>query len=387
MASGRNRRAEGPGLSGRCLTNAETFHTSCDSAHRKHIHRMRPTRTGWIFVIIAPLLLTCLVTLASLGREGGPSFPALHYGQSAAWLVWGILSVGVIGVIRRFPFGAGSSLTWLTRHVAAGIAFSVLAVVLIRLVQTHIQHRAWAPAPVIANLATGLLIYALVAASYQAIDYQRVLRTRETDAARLRADLAEARLGAIESKLQPHFLFNALNSIAALVQKDPSAAEAMIEQLSDLLRASLQADPMEEIPLCKVIQLAQQYLAIERVRYRDRLRVHFDISPAAQRCLVPQLMLQPLVENAVRHGIAPVEGGGRVAVAAHVCETRLVVTVEDDGVGYGNSLRSSGHGVGLGAVRVALMRLYGSAHQFDIRAGKSRGTVVSVEIPCRAEAM
>ena len=344
---------------------------------------MRGPRRDWVFIVVAPLVLTCLVTLASLGRPGVVGFASLHHGQNVAWLVWAVLAPGVIAVARRFRFASGSAMGWLARHLAIGTGFSLIAAGLTLLVEGQ---AAFAATPLIARWSSGLLIYALIAVSYQALAYRFAMHAREADAAKLRADLAEARLAAIESKLQPHFLFNALNSVAALVRKDPAAAEDMVEQLSELLRAALQANPTREVPLREAVQLADRYLTIERVRFRERLRSTVDVSPDASRCYVPQLMLQPLVENAVQHGIAPLEEGGSITITARVRDGRLLVDVQDDGIGYGNSRRASGSGVGLSAVQSALEQLYGSAQRFVIAPIEPRGTVASIEIPCRAGA-
>jgi two-component system, LytTR family, sensor kinase len=345
---------------------------------------MRAFRPGWGFIILATLLVTCLLTLASMGRPGAPAFSVLHSREKLSWLVWALLAPGVVAAARRFPFGAGTAMQWLVRHLFFGFGFSLLAVGVSTVITRSMSHAMPNTSPpVIASIATGLLIYALIAVSYQALAYHGTARSREADAAKLRADLAEARLMGLESKLQPHFLFNALNSIAALVRKDAAAAEEMLEQLSDLLRASLQANPMQEVALGDALHLTEQYLAIERVRYRDRLRIDVNVDAAARRCRVPQLLLQPLVENAVRHGIAPKEGGGWVGIGARIVSGRLIITVEDDGVGLGNARPArAGTGLGLKAIRSALTHRYGTDQRFDLTPRVPRGTIASLELPC-----
>jgi two-component system, LytTR family, sensor kinase len=220
--------------------------------------------------------------------------------------------------------------------------------------------------------------------SYQAVAYHRAAREREAAAARLRADLAEAKLTAIEGQLHPHFLFNALNSIAALVRFDPPQAEVMLEQLSELLRAMLRTNPMREVPLRDALHLSEQYLAIEHVRFQTRLRSTIIATDAARRARVPQLIVQPLIENAVRHGIAPVEAGGNVTVSARVDGNTLVLVVEDDGVGFGNAPPElTGAGLGLRSVRSVLSHLYGETQRFDVRTRSPSGTMVRIELPYR----
>jgi signal transduction histidine kinase len=346
-------------------------------------------RRRWLFVVTVTLLLTCLLTLATWGSPGAPAFNALHGRQNIAWLVWILLSPGIIAAARRFPFGDGTPMQWLVRHLAVGAAFSVAAIALTdglhSLLTTLGVFTTVDPgAPLVASIATGLLLYALIAVSYQALSYHSAARAREAVAAKLRADLAEAKLAGIEGKLHPHFLFNSLNSIAALVRIDPPQAELMLEQLSDLLRATLRTNPLQEVPLDDALHLAEQYLAIERTRFQHRLRATIEASVAARRGRVPHLILQPLVENAVRHGLASLEGGGTVMVTAKVDDETLLLTVEDDGVGYGNAPpERAGSGLGLNAVRSALSHLYGSAQRVDICARDPRGTTVTVALPYR----
>jgi anti-sigma regulatory factor (Ser/Thr protein kinase) len=346
-------------------------------------------RPGWLFIVIATLVLTCLLTLASMGRPGAPGFPVLHSRQNIAWLTWIVLAPAVILAARRFPFGEGSAMRWLARHLAVGLAFSLAAIAIASAIRALIMsfghsHTVEPGPPLVASVATGLLIYSLIAVSYQAIAYHGMAKARDAIAAKLRADLAEARLAGIEGKLHPHFLFNALNSIAALVRIDPPRAEVMVVQLSELLRAALRANPMQEVSLGDALELTEQYLAIERVRFQHRLRATVEASDAARRGRVPQLILQPLVENAVRHGIAPLDAGGSVTITARVQGDTLVMTVEDDGVGLGNAPpERAGSGLGLNAVRSALSHLYGTAQRFDIRARDPRGTTVTIAMPYR----
>jgi two-component sensor histidine kinase len=349
-----------------------------------------PQRPGWRFVIAATLVLTCLVTLATWGRPGAPAFSVLHGRQNIAWLSWVLLAPGIIATARRFPLGDGTPMQWLARHLVAGTVFSAAAIALASGARSLLaalgNGNAVDPgAPVVSSIASGLLVYALIAVSYQALSYHGAVRAREAVAARLRADLAEAKLAGIEGKLHPHFLFNALNSVAALVRVDPPQAEIMLEQLSDLLRATLRSNPMQEVSLDDALHLTEQYLAIEQTRFQHRLRATIDASVAARRARVPHLILQPLVENAVRHGIASLEAGGAVMVTAHVENETLLLTVEDDGVGYGNAPpERAGSGLGLEAVRSALSHLYGSAQRCDIRARFPSGTTVTVALPYRA---
>jgi two-component system, LytTR family, sensor kinase len=347
-----------------------------------------PPRLGWRFVLTATFVVTCLLTLASLGGPGAAS-PALvvHRHQAISWATWLLLAPAIVAAARRVPFGEGTPMRWLWRHLALGAAFSPARAALAAGIHALVgvgEARGAGGAALVPTLAGGLLLYALIAVSYQAIAYHRSAREREAVAARLRADLAESRLANLEGQLHPHFLFNALNSIAALMRVDPRQAETMLEQLSELLRATLRTNPMHEVPLDEALHLAEQYLAIERVRFQDRLRATVEASGAARRGRVPQLILQPLVENAVRHGIAPLESGGSVRVTAVVNDGTLLMTVEDDGVGFGGApAERAGSGLGLRSVRALLSHLYGAEQRFDVRPRSPSGTTVTIALPYR----
>ena len=351
----------------------------------------KKTRTDWRFVVVATLVVTCLLTLQLMGVEGAPSLHVMHRRQLITWATWIALAPGIIAAARRFPLGAGDRFAWLGRHLLFGGLFAVAAELLApglgRLFGVPLPGvwQAATPIGAVSTIAGDLLRYGLIAVSYQAIAYHRAVRERDQVAVRLRAELAEAKLANLEGRLHPHFLFNTLNAIAALVRQDPRAAEAMVEQLSDLLRASLQAHPLRETSLEEELRLTEQYLAIEQARYQTRLRATVDASDAARTGSVPQLILQPLVENAVRHGIAPRESGGAVTITASVRNATLVMTVEDDGVGLGNAPREqAGSGLGLRSVKARLAQLYGAEQSLDIDRLEPRGTRIRITMPYRA---
>jgi hypothetical protein len=353
-----------------------------------------PRRFDWRFAIAATLIVTCLVTLASWGRPGAPPFSVLHNRQVASWIAWLLLSPAVVVVARRFPLDDGSPFGWLGRHLVAGLAISAATLAVAALLRVSASTlmqipneigAEFAPGPaLVSRVATGLLVYALITVGYQAAAARRTAREREAVATRLRADLAEARLAIVEGQLHPHFLFNALNSIAALVREDAHQAETMLEQLSDLLRATLRTNPMREVLLDEALRLAEQYLAIEQVRFQDRLRASFEATAAARKGRIPQLILQPIVENAVRHGIAPLESGGTVRVVATVENETLRIIVDDDGIGFGKSpANRAGTGLGIRSVRSLLSHLYGASQRCDVTPRVPSGTTVTIEVPYR----
>jgi two-component system, LytTR family, sensor kinase len=231
----------------------------------------------------------------------------------------------------------------------------------------------------ILRLPSALSVYAaIVAAGYWAwwmTGHQR----RETERAQLDAH-RDARLRALRMQLQPHFLFNTLHTIAGHVREGQrDTAVELIARLSRILRRSLEDADRHEVPLSEEVELLAEYLALERARFGDALVTRFDIAPDANDVAVPRLILQPLVENALRHGLGPREGGGELRIAAHRDNGQLVLEVVDDGVGY-DPVRAT-LGVGLANTRERLAQLYGSRQRFEIGPGENGGTVARVEIP------
>jgi signal transduction histidine kinase len=219
-----------------------------------------------------------------------------------------------------------------------------------------------------------------------AADYYRLYRDREVRAARLEGALARAQLRALQAQLQPHFLFNTLNSIASLIPDDPAAAEEMIESLSDLLRAALRDGGRDEIPLPQELELLDQYLHIQERRFQDRLRVERALRPGLEDALVPPLLLQPLVENAILHAVAARPQGGTVTVRTDQSDDSLVLTVEDDGPGFAPGRLGAQRGVGLANTRARLEQLYGGGAALEAANRPGGGARVEVRLPLRTAA-
>ena len=229
----------------------------------------------------------------------------------------------------------------------------------------------------------GLAYVALIGLAHAGVFHRRY-REREQQAALLASRLNEARLHALQAQLQPHFLFNSLNGIATLLRRDPAKAEEMLLSLSELLRVALSSSHRQEIPLREEMDFLGRYLEIQRMRFGDRLQVSEEIDASATDCLVPALLLQPLVENAIRHGLEPSGRPGLLRIAALRKGAWLQITVEDNGVGLppGESLNA---GVGLANVRERLATLHGAAQAFDITQRPEGGVVVSIKLPARTE--
>lgn len=229
------------------------------------------------------------------------------------------------------------------------------------------------------------IIYAGIVAAAYAFDYSRRYRMRELQASQLETQLAQAQLQALKTQLQPHFLFNALNAISALVQKDPDAADRMIARLGDLLRQTLQMNGTQEVPLREELGLVEKYIDIQRTRFRERLQVIYSVAPETLDVPVPNLILQPLVENAIRHGISGRASGGVLKIRAARAGEELSIEVADDGCGF-PALADAGmpEGVGLSNTRARLSRLYGGADRLSLSNGEEGGAVVRMSIPIRA---
>jgi two-component system, LytTR family, sensor kinase len=231
-----------------------------------------------------------------------------------------------------------------------------------------------------------LLYYCLLLGVGLAIDYYHRYRERERMAERLQAGLNEARLQALKMQLHPHFLFNTLHAISSLIPPEAKPARRMVARLGDLLRTSLDHEATQEVTLREELDFLQPYIEIEQIRLGDRLALSMDVDPAALEARVPHLMLQPLVENAVRHAIAPRVEGGRIEIAAVAHDHSLVLTVRDDGPGLADSEESpEREGVGLANVRARLEQLYGDEHRFELEDHPEGGLAVTLSIPQKPE--
>ena len=236
------------------------------------------------------------------------------------------------------------------------------------------------------RLHVAALFYLAAVAATMGIRSWRDLRHREVELARLEAQLAQARLQALNAQIRPHFLFNTLHAIGQLWRSGRSReADAMLDHLGALFQKVIASTARTQVPLSEELAMVRDYLAIEQVRFGDRVRSRLAADEDALGCLVPPLLLQPLVENAVRHGLSPSAAGGTVTVEAHVEGERLVLLVRDDGAGPNGQRETAGTGTGLSNVRERLASLYGSRQRLETTAGPAGGTHVRVELPVLAE--
>jgi signal transduction histidine kinase len=227
-----------------------------------------------------------------------------------------------------------------------------------------------------------LFMVAVSIAGGYAYHYFETLHRADLRAAELRTEIVAIRLSVLEAQIHPHFLFNALHSVSSLMTRDVPAALEVLSRLTFLLRTAFDASEEQTIPLGREVELVRTYLEVERVRYGDRLESTVALSPDAADLLVPALILLPLVENAVRHGVAPVNRRVVVSISAHPDGAgRLRLEVEDDGAGYTPRRPSETGGIGLSNTRARLTHLYGQDHEFSIRRGDGGGTDVVIVVP------
>ena len=306
------------------------------------------------------------------------------------WYVWGLLTPLIFWVDRRL----GAKRTPNARvalHVPLCIAFTVLSIV-IRLLTRPIRGSPWPPSIAeffLERFYWDVLIYAVIAGVSIARDLAAQVRLRDRQAhalalqtADLERRLVEARLQSLRAQLQPHFLFNALNTISAFTETNPQTARRLMGQLGDLLRASLTHAARPLVTLGEELTFLDDYLAIESARFEGRVSVSVHADDRLLDVMVPSFLLQPLVENAIRHGVAPRLSGGRVTVSAGRERTTLQLRVRDDGVGLPAGWQpGKENGVGLSNVAARLDHLYGPRHVFSVVPIQTGGVEVRIDLP------
>jgi two-component system LytT family sensor kinase len=301
------------------------------------------------------------------------------------WYVFAVLSIPVIWLARRFDFESGNRRRSFAVHLPASLAFSLAYMVLRAGVGRWQSDASFAEAfqPLLVKTwHFNLLIYWVIVAVSFAFNYYRKYRERELRAVELEKQLAQAKLQALQMQLNPHFLFNTLHSISSLMHQDTEAADRMIVRLSDLLRAALESSNTQEVTLREELEILQRYLEIEQIRFGNRLTVKLEIAPDTLDAQVPNLMLQPLVENAIRHGIEPHIKPGRIELRAQRAAGAITLEVCDNGGGLQKD-EPAEEGVGLSNTRARLRTLYGENHSFDLCDAPGGGMLVRLTIPFR----
>ncbi|HEX8733998.1 MAG TPA: histidine kinase [Pyrinomonadaceae bacterium] len=373
-----------------------------NNADKKSFLR-RAWRKGFVIFAAWTLLalffsLQAYLNYAYVGRPS--SFERVFLPWIICSYIWATLTPLVIYLAQRFPLEREAIWRRLPVHLLTASVISTLQIAvytflwqvllsdanqsfsLVRLFQNFF----------VAEFHMNLLLYLTIVGLTQTYDYYRRYRERERRAAQLEiaaaqleAQLAQSQLDALKMQIHPHFLFNTLNTISVLMQDDIDAANKMLIRLSELLRVALKSERAQEVSLRQELEFLRGYLEIEQTRFHDRLRVDFNVDAETLDSLVPNLILQPLVENAIKHGIAPRAEAGTICVGARRENGHVELSVRDDGDGLNETKNQTG-GIGLSNTRARLEKLYGARHSFEIVSPQAGGLEVKVTIPFRSAA-
>jgi sensor histidine kinase YesM len=330
---------------------------------------------GWTALALF-FAVSASLTYLSTGR---PASWRLSIGRSLSeWWLWALLTPLVAWLARRYPLDR----PWPWRHAAIHLAVGFLLAV----VKTAAERAIFAWLTefwtylLLSTIALQLFVYSAIVLAAHGVEYYRRSRERE----QIEARLTETRLQLLSVQLQPHFLFNTLNTIAEMVHHDAEKADYMITSLSDLLRRALDLGATQEIALEDELALLDRYLDIQRTRFGDRLQVDCRVAGDVRRSAVPVLLLQPLVENAIHHGLSAHTTAGRIAIEAARRDATLLITVSDDGRGVSGEAQAGRERFGLGNTRARLEALYGDHQRLELTNGPTGGARVSLEIPLRS---
>ena len=314
----------------------------------------------------------------------------------AQWYSWGLLSIAIYWVNRKLPVAYDALLRRVLFHLPLSIIFTVAytyldwgATILLNAPEMPqwLGSNVLDTASKVAYRVGGTFVYWAIAMICVALDYQSHLKDREIRTETLERLLSEARLSALRSQLDPHFLFNTLNSISAYVESAPGQARLMLEQLGDLLRLSLQHANAQEITLERELMFVDRYIQLQLVRFADRLQVNVRAEPEALSAHVPTFLIQPLLENAIRHGTSKLSAAGIIELTARRSGERLEIRIVDNGPGLPRGWALDRHiGVGLSNTRARLEQLYGKrAYVLEVTPAGERGTSVTIAFPYRTD--
>ena len=307
------------------------------------------------------------------------SWPVALAISAVDWYAWAPFTPVVLWLSRRFPFGRRTWTHAAAVHLPASLVVTVIKIVASAFIADRVCRLPSAPTSFLKAYMALLTYWAIVAVGAAARSY-RDRRERDVQTSRLETELARAQLDALKMRLHPHFLFNTLNSISALMREDVEAADVMITRLSDLLRLTLDSAQVQEVPVQEELTFLEKYLEIQQVRFGDRLTVRIEMDPGTLALAVPSLVLQPLVENALQHGAGRRTGPATVVVRSWCRGTTLVIEVEDDGPGPAAVVRE-GHG--MDTTRARLSNLYGAEASLTLERAAAGGAVARLTLPAR----
>jgi two-component system, LytTR family, sensor kinase len=346
-------------------------------------------RPRWQIALVILLVWVALVLFDgsstflsySYSPQNQISFPTALLYALVEWSTWALLAVPTVLVASRVSLEKGYRIKATVTLLLLGV-FIAWARVWLQGVASQLAFGGQ-PAPlqlrVVRQWPANFLTYFVLLLGYFAVRYYGMYRERELRATQLEAGLAQARLDALRMQLHPHFLFNTLNSVSTLMHRDVEAADDMLAALSDLLRVALERGADQEVSLKEELDLLRRYLDIEQIRFGDRLRVTLAIEPDCLDARVPNLILQPLAENAIRHGLDPRPEPGHLQISAHRAQDKLILRVSDDGPGVTTGTPIN-EGVGLSNTRARLQQLYGNPEALHLHSAPG-GFTVTVTVP------
>jgi len=355
----------------------------------------RPTWSLLLMVWLIPASVGLLQMIAASLLRGnfGEEWPWAIL-QIPRWLTWVPITPIMFYAADRFPFRrdrlARSAWTHLGIALVIAVVIEVLWLQISFVIQGYLEPEALArmqsnraevySVAVLSRLLGDAFIYAAVLGVATTLGYHRRLRERELRAANLEAQLALAQVQALKMQVHPHFLFNTLHAVTVLIREDPAAATRVVTRLGDLLRLTLSRATTPQVSFRRELEILTLYLEIERTRFQDRLEIAYDVQPATLGALVPDLILQPLVENAIRHGVSPNAGTGRIEVRSRRDGDWLNVEIRDNGAGLARGPVGP-DGIGLTTTRARLERLYGDQQELTLANLPEAGCVARIRIP------
>ena len=355
------------------------------------VTRVRNNR--WVRLVAAALLWSIVGLLFALPSFSSPNWRQSLLGSLAQWWAWGLITPLIFWADARLPFKEKQLGMRILTHLLVSVALTILYFYVFISMRALVGLNGWDTLGGARFLVTAFhqgllwswLVYWVIFGARQTFRYYEHYLASELRLERMERSFSEARLNALRMQLDPHFLFNALNTISAQVERDPRLARRMLEHLGDLLRLSLEARDKQEIPLAEELAFLNHYVAIQKIRFGASLRIETRVSSEVKYALVPCLIVQPLVENAIRHGISPRAAGGDVTVTAERSAEHLEIRVADDGVGLPPdwTLENSA-GLGLSVTRERIAGLHPNGNSgFTVTPRSGGGTEVKISLPLR----
>jgi len=371
---------------------------STDSGSRREYY---PLRAVDLLAIV--LFWGVLAVIATVGRELDPRIPGIPARVMAAvvtatyveYALWALITVPILWLTSRYSIEGGRRWGRLLLFLVLGIAIAILMDSLLARVREMLMspegrmRRRPPPSLVGLGFFDDLMVFVAVLGAGVARDYFLRYRTRLEETVRLQAQLTQARLDVLRNQLNPHFLFNTLNAVSALAERDPKGVRRMIARLSDLLRYTLEESTEQEVPLHRELDLLGEYIELMQIRFQGKLNVEIDVEDNVREALVPNLILQPIVENALKHGVGQISGAGHITLRAGRTAENLVIVVTDNGPGPGGGEE----GVGLKNTNARLREMYGEVYRVVLRptSGNSgsgaAGTQAEIVLPFHTAAL